>query len=565
MSGRSTFPSSDPIRLRFRSWRHIVVVVMFALVSVLGIGPAVAQPQPGADQAPPVINPQARAADLVQPAVVFVRIHFDAWVITDLFGTFEVPLDYSCSGVILNPDGYIATAGHCIQDDMEGAQGDAVTQVVDQLVQDGHVPFYLRDQLIDEVMVGNREWQVEGELDGSKPDRKVSVVVGGGKVKFGKVNSPGTRPARVIEAPTKDHGDVALLKVDRKGLPSVLLSPTDDIQVGEELLSIGYPAPEDSEESFGLTNRNGQVNSEITKGSNNQPYYEISARGSAGMSGGPSIDNDGQVLGLTSFKNEDANYIVPASIIREMLNRNSVRNELGQLDQLYRQGLENLYRGAYSAAIKNFDQVLALMPGHRLAQAKKTQAAERREKFGDPSPPVPPNKPGPSTTVLLGGAAAAVLVVLGTMAALVLRRRNGKPRRRRRAPAPQPFTGNQGWDANTFPPAAQAQAPEESAGAMTGHEELDDSDVPQIAHAESNSREPYPSRSEALQDPGRGDGSVRDGTRTATSVSVWDPEAATGSQPAAEPARAARSFCSNCGNRVRPDDLYCLGCGVRLD
>jgi hypothetical protein len=100
---------------------------------------------------------------------------------------------------------------------------------------------------------------------------------------------------------------------------------------------------------------------------------------------------------------------------------------------------------------------------------------------------------------------------------------------------------------------------------MTGHEELDDSDVPQIAHAESSSREPYLSRSEALQDPGRGDGSVRDGARTATSVSVWDPEDATGSQPAAEPARAARSFCFNCGNRVRPDDLYCLGCGVRLD
>jgi serine protease Do len=565
MSGRSTRPSSDPNRPRSGTWRHVVVALVLALVSVLGIGPAVAQPQPGADQAPPVINPQARAADLVQPAVVFVRIHFDAWVLTDLFGGYKVPLDYSCSGFIVNPDGYIVTAGHCVQDDMEGAQGDAVTQVVDQLVQEGRVSFFERDQLIEDVLVGNREWQVEGQLDGSKPDRKVSVVVGGGKVKFGKVNSNGTRPARVIEEPTKDHGDVALLKVNRKGLPSVLLSPPDnDIQVGEELLSIGYPAPEDSDESFGLTNRNGQVNAEITKGSNNQTYYETSTSLSHGQSGGPGINNNGQVIGLASLKSEDANYLVPASIIREMLNRNSVRNELGQLDQLYRQGLENLYRGAYSAAIKDFDQVLALMPGHRLAQAKKTQAAERREKFGDPPPPVPPDKPGPSTNVLLGGA-AAVLVVLGATTALVLRRRSGRHHRRRRARAPQPFTGNPGWDANTFPPAAQAQAPEESAGAMTGHEELDDSDVPQIAHAEPSSREPYPTRSEALHDPGSGDGSVRDGARAATSVSVWDPEAATGSQPAAEPARAARSFCSNCGNRVRPDDLYCLGCGARLD
>ena len=567
MSGRSTHPSGNPNRPRSGTWRHVVVAVALALVSVLGVGPALAQQQPGADQAPPVINPQARAADLVQPAVVFVRIHFDAWVITDVFGGYKVPLDYSCTGFIVNPNGYIVTAGHCVKDDMEGAQGDAVRQVVDELVEEGSVPFYEREQLIDDVLVGNREWQVEGELDDSKPDRKVSVIVGGGRVKFGKVNSNGTRPARVIEEPTnRDRGDVALLKVNMKGLPSVELAKTDDIQVGEELLSIGYPAPDDSDESFGLTNRNGQINAEITKGSDNQTYYETSTSLSFGQSGGPGVDANGQVIGLASFKSEDANYLVPASIIREMLNRNSVLNELGQLDQLYRQGLEDLYRGAYSASIKNFDQVLALMPGHRLAQAKKSQAAERREKFGDPPPPAPPDEPGPSSTVLLAGA-AAVLVVLGATAALVLRKRNGKLRRRRRAPAPQPYTANPDWYANTFPPAAQAEAPEESAGAMAGHEELDDGDMPQPAHAEPSSGAPYPTRAEALQDPGSGDGdgSARDRARAATSVSVWDPEAATGSQPAAEPARAARSFCSNCGNRVRPDDLYCHGCGVRLD
>jgi hypothetical protein len=542
-----------------------VVALVLALVSVLGIGPAVAQPQPGADQAPPVINPQARAADLVQPAVVFVRVHFDAWVVTDLFGTYKVPLDYSCSGFVVNPDGYIVTAGHCVQNDMEGAQGDAVIQVVDQLVQEGRVSFFERDQLIDDVMVGNREWQVEGLLDGSKPDRKVSVIVGGGKVKFGKVNSNGTRPARIMEEPTKDHGDMALLRVSRKGLPSVLLSPADDIEVGEELLAIGYPAPDDPDESFGLTNRNGQVNSEVTKGSSNQTYYETSTNGSHGMSGGPESNLRGQVVGLLSWKNEDANYIVPASVIREMLNRHNVLNELGQIDQLYRQGLENLYRGAYSASIKNFDQVLALMPGHRLAQAKKTQAAERREKFGDPPPPVDPDKPGLSRIVPLAGAAAGVLVVLSATAALVLRRRKaGAHRRRRRAPAPQPFTGNADWG-SALPPAAQAQPPEASDGAMAGHEELDDTDPPRMVPAEPSLRDPHPATPDARRDPALGDGSVRDGARAATSVSVWDPEEATGGQHAAELARAVRNFCSNCGSQVRPDDLHCLACGMRLD
>jgi serine protease Do len=538
----------------------MVVVVAFALLSVLAIGPAGAQPQPGTDQAPPPTNPQARAADLIQPAVVWVRVHYDARVITHQSESFDVSLDTGCSGFIVNPNGYIVTAGHCVQNDMEGAQGKAVVQVVDHLVQEGRVPYYARDQLIADVLVGNVEWQVKGLYQGSKPDRKVSVAVGGGKVKFGKLTSNGAKPANVIHEPDKDHGDVALLKVSRKGLPSVLVSPTDNIEVGEELLSIGYPAPEDSdnEETFGLTNRTGQINSEITKESGSQTYYETSAALSEGMSGGPATNLAAQVVGLASFKNEDANYIVPASTIREMLNDKNVENVQGQLDQLYRQGLESLYRGAYSDAIKNFDQVLALMPGHRLAQAKKILAAERRQKFGDPRPTVPPDEPGRSSTVLIGGA-AAVLVVLAATAALVLRKRRSRYPRRRRAPAPEPFTGNVGWESTTLPPASQAREPSGAAG----QEEPDDADLGRMAPAEPSLREPHPARPGAVHDSTLVDATVRDGARTATSV--WDPEATTGSQPDAEPTRRTRNFCSNCGNRVLPDDLSCLRCGASLD
>ena len=80
---------------------------------------------------------------------------------------------------------------------------------------------------------------------------------------------------------------MALLKLERSGLPSILLSSTDDIEGGEELLSIGYPADTDGEESFGLTNRNGQINAERSKGPSNLPFYETSARLTPGMSGGP--------------------------------------------------------------------------------------------------------------------------------------------------------------------------------------------------------------------------------------------------------------------------------------
>jgi serine protease Do len=561
MSGTSNHPSSYPVRPRPSLFRHVVVLIAVAMLSVLGIGSAAAEAQPGAGQAPPVTNPQARAADLARPAVVWIRVHYDAWVITDFGTTYRTPVDLGCSGFIVNPNGYIVSAGHCFDDGMEGAQGDAITQVVDELVEQGRVPFYLRDQLIEDVKVGNVDWQVEGKYNDSRPDRKVYVTVGGGSVKWGKVNAGGAKPARVVEALNVEEGDAALLKLERTGLPSILLSPTNDIEVGEELLSIGYPAETDGEESFGLTNRNGQINAEVPKGPGNLPFYETSARLTQGMSGGPTVGLEGQVLGLASFKNEDADYIVPSSIIQELLTRNGVRNELGRLDQLYRQGLESFYRHEYSAAINSFDQVLALMSGHRLAAAKKAKAAELRERFGDPTPPPPPDEPGLSTRVLLAGA-AAVLIVLAAAAWLVLRRRARERRRTRRAPGPEQFPEVTGWDDAGPPPAPQASGASEEV--MAGRADRDGIDPHQGMHVEPRHHNAPSTGSDPIGDLTWGDGSVRDGGRSGAPVSVQDPETTTGSHQHAGPAVPTRRFCFNCGSPVLPDDPSCRRCGTRL-
>lgn len=527
MSGLSGYPT----RTRSGSWRHGLILAVLALVSILGIGSAAAQSQEGG-QGTPVTNPQARAADLARPAVVWIRVHFDAWVITPI-GTFKSPVDYGCTGFVVNPAGYIVTAGHCADDGMDGAQGDAITQVVDQFVEAGGIPVSERDQLIDDAKMGNVDWQVEGHDNNSRPDRTVSVTIGAGNVKW---KPKVTANARLVEFLQWKDGDAALLKVEKTGLPSILLSSTNDIQIGEELLSIGYPAATEGEESFGLTNRNGQINAELSKGPSNLTFYETSANLTPGMSGGPTVDLDGQVVGLASFKNEDANYIVPASIIRELISRNGVRNELGRLDELYRQGLESFYRGEYSAAIKAFEQVIGLMPGHRQATAKKTKAAELRERFGDPRPPAPPAKPGPSTTQLLAGAAAA-LVLLALTTGLLLRRRSRKRRRGRVAPNPDAFTANAGWDGTALPP---SHAHDASAG--VGHPVRYETDTPEGPD---------------------GDLRLRGGTRAATSVSVR-PTDATGfpSDPGA--AGPTRNFCSNCGTRVQSDDPSCQRCGAWL-
>jgi serine protease Do len=553
MSGLSTRSYRYPIPYRARARLLVVAVAATMLVSVLGVASAAAQSQPGNGQGPPVINPQARAADVARPAVVWVRVHYDAWVTTHYPETIVPPnipvqVDFGCTGFIVNPAGYVVTAGHCLDDGIDGARGSAIQQVINGLVDAGIVSYLDRDQLFKDVAVGNVRWRVEGNIADTPPDRKVSVAVGAGNVRWrSNVKANGAVSARVEDFLKFDQGDVGLLKIEKTGLPSIKLLPSNDIQVGDELLSIGYPATgaeavEDGE-PFGLTNRNGQINAERPKGPSNLTFYETSATLTPGMSGGPTVNLDGDVVGLASFTDEDANFIVPSSIIQELLSRNGARNELGQLDNLYRQGLDNYYRHEYSAAISDFDQVLALMPQHKQAQEKKSKAAELRERFGDPAPAAPATKPGRWTPRLLIGAAVA-LVLLIVLVGLALRMRTR--RRRQRQLAPPAGSGHMDGAAQGY----DLKAPEL----------LDDGDLAlDDAPVRRSGARPGLSRSDPYE------AHAGDGAAAAGSVSVR-----TAGDPNGRPVDAAasaatlRRFCFNCGASVQPDDPTCHRCGTRL-
>jgi serine protease Do len=558
MSRFWTNPPGLATRLRFR--RLLLASATAALLSVLGMGPAAAQAQPQDDQGRPVVNPQARAADLTRPAVVWIRIHYDAWVRTGVDARPDpVPLDYGCSGFIVNPNGYIVTAGHCIDDGMDGAQGDAIEIEVDRMVQNGLLPASQREAYIQAVLEGAVPWKVEGYYGNSRPDRTVSVTVGGGDVRW---RQKITANARVVQFLPWDQGDVALLKIQKTGLPSMLLSPTDDIQVGEQLLSIGYPgaAVVDDGDQLAVTNRNGQINAERTKGPNNLPFYETSAALTPGMSGGPTVDLDSQVVGLASFKSEDANFIVPSSIIQELLSRNGVKNELGRLDQLYRQGLENYYRGAYSAAIKSFDEVLALMPQHKLAAAKKAKAAELRERFGDPPPPAAPAKRGRSAIGMLVAVAAALVLVSATAGLAVWRTR--RRRGGRAAPDAAVLT-----DASSGSTAGLRSDP---LGRPLGNGHGDSSehleaaiDRPAARHGEINAHYTAVAGADRLGEPSHDEATVGAGARTVTSLSTPTPGAPASPQAAAGTG-PTRRFCFACGAPVQPEDPVCQRCGTEL-
>ncbi|MGV9712383.1 trypsin-like peptidase domain-containing protein [Gordonia sp. NPDC003424] len=316
--------------------------------------------------APPQVSPETQAAAYIRPAVVYVTS-----ALPD--GTTS-----HCTGFVVNPDGYIATAGHCVDPEHVmksemSSTSETSNAILDQIEQTGMT---------------------------------VSVIGAGLK----------TTPARVVDVHPEGQGDVALLKVSAANLPSSQLS-TAASQVGAGIQAVGYPGPTDSSDtswhpdpSLEPTLKSGTVSALTTAGA--APVIEVSAAMVPGMSGGPTIDDAGKVVGINSFTtqlNSNFNYSSAVSELQEMMKNNGVTSALSPADTAYRQALGAYFQGDYGAAVQGFDQALNLSPTYPTAAVKRTDAANKQA-VAAATPSGGASMPG---WVLAGAGALVGLAVIG--------------------------------------------------------------------------------------------------------------------------------------------------------
>lgn len=511
-----------------RSASRSVFLASVALgLALAGILPAPAQTT--------TATPEEKAAAIVRPAIVYIEMEWTAWVKvprnSDLFYVGYVnegqPFVWGtrCSGFVVNPGGYVVTAGHCVDPGEEGARGDALAFAVQWLIDTGWA--FKRDFGYWQ-NEGHMMWKVEGTEANSPPDLQVWVQRG---VAAGGLRTGEAFPARVVDLLPLSEGDVAVLKIEESDLPSVLVAPSASIDIGMPVLSVGYPGSTDlvTDATYEPTFKDGRINAEKTREGGLLPVYEISAAMSGGMSGGPTVDLTGQVVGVNSFgifgETEAFNFITPASVVGEILARNGVTNVLGPIDEAYRAGLDAFYAGDYQTAVTKFDEVLGLSPTHQQAQELKVEA----NKVLQASPPPPPTPAGGATpapaeeggfpVVAVVGIAAAAVVVLGGL--LVFSRRGRKP---------------------TVPTAPAA--------------------APMAPPAVGTPVAPSPSQEPAgvgFRPPAQGP--------AGTAVQPPPQAAAPGAPPPkAEPqASDAAHFCPSCGHALEGGAKFCPSCGHKVD
>lgn len=187
------------------------------------------------------------AAKIVTPAVVHIKTSYKVSGNPFFDLGQDIPLKGSGSGVVISPDGYIATNNHVIAD--------------------------------------------AKEIEVVFPDRKhfTAKLIG---------SDPNT--------------DLALLKVDAKDLAYVPFGNSDDAQIGEWVLAVGYPFSLNTTATAGIISAKGrsigiiassrpaQNFGEMQASSAIESFIQTDAAINAGNSGGALVNTRGELIGINT-------------------------------------------------------------------------------------------------------------------------------------------------------------------------------------------------------------------------------------------------------------------------
>jgi serine protease Do len=120
--------------------------------------------------------------------------------------------------------------------------------------------------------------------------------------------------------------DVAVIRVEEKGLPFLPLGDSEAVRVGDWVVAIGNPFGLSHTVSAGIISARGRTIQDV-KGLDESGYYDFlqtDASINPGNSGGPLLDMAGRVVGMNTAIRRAANNIgfaIPVNMIKELLPR----------------------------------------------------------------------------------------------------------------------------------------------------------------------------------------------------------------------------------------------------
>jgi len=126
---------------------------------------------------------------------------------------------------------------------------------------------------------------------------------------------------------TDPSSDLAVIKIDAKGLPFLLYGNSDDVKVGQWVLAVGYPLTLETTVTAGIVSAKGRtldINARQSK-TPIEAFIQTDAAVNPGNSGGPLISTDGKLIGINSAIASPTgsyagySFTIPVNIVKKVV------------------------------------------------------------------------------------------------------------------------------------------------------------------------------------------------------------------------------------------------------
>lgn len=286
----------------------------------------------------------------------------------------NIALGGTGSGFIFSSEGFIATNGHVI-DQVYWFEANPDVYL------DNVSPYILRKLMqkdgymqITPIMLSQYRMERKFTVGNRKTFKK--VILSNGEIVDYEIK-------RYSQSIDKNGKDVGILKIERSNLPIVMLGDSNQVEIQEEIQTFGFPGAAEPngimdyyinpKAALQVTINRGRISSK-KQDNRGVPLIQTDAVIAHGSSGGPAVNKDGKVIGITTYLGgemdesgqfqqvQGINFIIPINTVKEFIRDVGVEfNEGSRFNEIYYSALDSVWNQDWFKANERVDMALSLL------------------------------------------------------------------------------------------------------------------------------------------------------------------------------------------------------------